>query len=134
MGHYSKRHILKNILLSSFIIFISFFICGVLYGRTITVMGFDSLYSVAALPVLFFYLSIFSFIIMPATNMISRSYERDADKYALDITAKPGAFISSMEKLAELNLADRDPHPVKEFMFFSHPSIRKRIEFCREYM
>jgi len=33
-----------------------------------------------------------------------------------------------MEKLAELNLADRSPHPLVEFLFYSHPPIGKRIK------
>ncbi len=134
MGHYKKRHILKNILISSFIIFFSLFICNLLYDITIDVMGFDTIYSVAALPVLFFFLSVFSFIIMPVINMISRLYEREADRYALVITRNFKAFISMMKKLADINLADRNPHPVKEFIFFSHPSINRRMEFCDTVM
>jgi STE24 endopeptidase len=38
-----------------------------------------------------------------------------------------------MEKLADMNLADRDPNPVTEFMFYSHPSIKKRIAFARKH-
>ena len=37
------------------------------------------------------------------------------------------AFISGMEKLAERNLAERQPHPLIEFIFSSHPSIEKRV-------
>ncbi len=32
-----------------------------------------------------------------------------------------------MEKLAEMNLADMTPNPIVEFLFYSHPSIDKRI-------
>ena len=43
------------------------------------------------------------------------------------------AFISSMEKLAELNLAERQPHPWIEFIFHSHPSIEKRIALAQRF-
>jgi hypothetical protein len=33
-----------------------------------------------------------------------------------------------------MNLADRDPNPVTEFMFYSHPSIKKRIAFARNHV
>ena len=36
-----------------------------------------------------------------------------------------------MEKLAAINLADKEPHPVVEFFFYSHPSIKRRIEAAR---
>ena len=45
----------------------------------------------------------------------------------------PAPFISSMEKLAELNLAERQPHPWIEFIFHSHPSIQKRIDFAQKF-
>jgi hypothetical protein len=36
-----------------------------------------------------------------------------------------------LEKLAEINLADKSPHPVVEFLFHGHPSLGKRIRFAR---
>jgi len=126
-GHYKYRHILKNIILSTIIIFITFYICGSLYSLTIRGMGFEKVYDLAALPVLLFYLTIFSLMIMPLTNFISRKYEFEADRYALDVTGDRGGFVSAMEKLASINLADREPHPFIEFIFYSHPSINRRI-------
>ena len=36
-------------------------------------------------------------------------------------------FITSMQKLADQNMAERQPSKVIEFLFHSHPSIGKRI-------
>ena len=33
---------------------------------------------------------------------------------------------SSLEKLTDQNLGDREPHPLVEWFFYSHPSIRNR--------
>ena len=85
-------------------------------------------------PCCFFYLTLFSLVTMPLSNALSRRYEREADRYALDATRDRDAFISTMEKLADMNLADRDPNPVTEFMFYSHPSIKKRIAFARKHV
>lgn len=133
-GHYRHRHILKNIFLSTIIIFATFFICGSFYGLTIESMGFVKIYELAALPVLVLYLSIFSLIMMPLTNFISRKYEFEADNYALEVTGDMESFVSTMEKLADQNLADREPHPVVEFIFYSHPSIKRRIAAAGEMM
>jgi STE24 endopeptidase len=134
MGHYKKRHIVKSIVLGSASIFISFFLCGELHRMTLEAMGYAHVYEIAAIPVLFLYLSLFSLVTMPLSNALSRMYEREADRYALDITRDRAAFISTMEKLADMNLADRDPNPVTEFMFYSHPSIKKRIAFARSHV
>ncbi len=133
MGHYRRRHILKNIVLSTVIIFLSLYSCASLHARTIASMGFARVHDVAAIPVLLFYLSVLSFFLMPLTNAISRRFEVQADTFALETTRDRESFISSMDKLAAVNLADRDPHPLNEFFFYSHPSIGKRIAFAREY-
>jgi len=38
-----------------------------------------------------------------------------------------------MERLATLNLAERDPHPVEEFFLYSHPPIGRRIAYARQF-
>jgi len=130
-GHYKHRHIVKNIMFSTVVIFASFYICSVLHSITIKSMGFENVYDLAALPALVFYLTLSGLIMMPVTNFISRKYEFQADEYALRITSDLNSFISTMEKLAEINLADKEPHPVVEFFLYSHPSIKRRIEAAK---
>jgi len=77
-------------------------------------------------------LAALGFILMPIQNAISRRFERESDKYAIEKTNDPEAFISTMEKLAEQNLADRTPNRLVEFLFYSHPPISKRIEMAKE--
>jgi len=133
IGHFRRRHILKGIALGTFIIFASLFVCNEIYRATIIPMGFDKVYDVAALPILFFYLAITGLVAAPLTNVVSRRHEREADRDALEITGDTASFISAMEKLAAKNLADRNPNPAIEFFFYSHPSIHKRIAFAREW-
>ncbi len=132
MGHYEKRHIVKSIILGTISIFLSFFLCGELYRLTLGHLGYAAVHDIAAIPILFFYLTLFSLVTMPLSNALSRRYEREADRYALDATRDRESFISSMDKLADLNLAD--PNPVTEFMFYSHPSIKKRIALARSHV
>lgn len=133
VGHYKKKHIIKNLIFSTVIIFLSFYICSIAYENTVAAMGYLSISRPAAIPVLLLYLSIFSLFLMPVTNIISRHYEVEADTFALEATEDSESFISTMERLAEMNLADPSPHPLVEFFFYSHPSIKKRIEFARHY-
>ena len=133
MGHYRRHHILKNILLSTLIYLLGFYVCGTLYEGTISALGYPSIHDIAAIPILFLYLTIFGLIIMPVINYISRRFEVEADAFALEITGDRESFITCMNKLASLNLAEIDPHPLVEFFFYSHPSISRRINFAREY-
>ena len=130
-GHYVHRHIIKNLLFSTVVIFATLFVCGKLHAVTVGAMGIIELHALPALPVLMLYLSVSGLLVMPLTNFISRRYEFQADEYAVKKTSDRESFISAMNKLVELNLADREPHPAVEFLLYSHPSIRRRIEFAR---
>lgn len=66
-------------------------------------------------------------ISLPLANGWSRHVERQADDFALRMSDHPAAFITAMERLGALNLSERDPHIVKEILFYSHPSIGRRI-------
>jgi STE24 endopeptidase len=65
-------------------------------------------------------------------NYFSRRLETEADLYALDVTGDALAFVSSMEKLAELNLSDKAPNKIIEFIFHSHPSVEDRIKLAAD--
>ena len=127
LGHFRRKHILKNVAISGAIIFLSFFLCGLFYEKTLFSLGYIDLHDIAALPALLLYLTVFGFLMMPATNAVSRAFEREADRFALEKTGMSAEFIAAMEKLAVRNLADKEPRPVVELLFYSHPSLSKRI-------
>ena len=72
-------------------------------------------------------------IALPVGNGWSRRVERQADDFALRTTGNAGAFISAMERLAAMNLAERAPHPLEEFVFYSHPAIGRRVARARAF-
>jgi STE24 endopeptidase len=89
--------------------------------------------AVTGLPVLGLVLVIVSLAALPLSNWWSRHVEWQADRFALQTIPDPGAFIASMERLATLNLADREPPPLEEFFLYSHPSIGRRIAHARQF-
>ena len=64
----------------------------------------------------------------PLGNILSRKYEYEADEYAVTETRTPKVFINTLEKLNEQNLGDKEPHPFVEWFFYSHPSVKRRVE------
>ncbi len=127
LGHYVHGHIWKNILVGTLGIYVGLFITSRLYLVSLGWFGFSSLDQLAALPLLVLWLGVYSLVTSPLSNVLSRKYEYEADRYAIERTGNATAFASTMKKLAEMNLADTAPHPVVEFLFYSHPSIEKRI-------
>ncbi len=127
LGHYVHGHIWKNIAVGTLSIYIGLYVTSQLYSISLGWFGFSSVDQLAALPLLVLWLGVYSVVTSPLSNVLSRKYEYEADRYALDKTGNAPAFMSTMRKLAEMNLADTAPHPVVEFLFYSHPSIEKRI-------
>jgi Zn-dependent protease with chaperone function len=39
-----------------------------------------------------------------------------------------------MERLATLNLAEREPHRLEELFLYSHPAIERRIAHARQFL
>ena len=88
---------------------------------------FEELSDFANLPLLVLVSTVLSFLLMPALNAYSRFNERQADQYAFESIASVEPFISSMNKLAEQNLAERTPSKWIEWLFHSHPAISRRV-------
>ena len=104
-----------------------FWAAGQVLALAVARHWFASLDDFANLPLLLLVSSVLSLLLMPAMNAYSRGKEREADRYALESTGKAAPFISSMNKLAEQNLAEREPKAWVEWLFHSHPAISKRI-------
>lgn len=132
LGHYKKKHIVKNLIIGTASSFLTLFLIGWLYEHSLSLFGFASRTEIAALPILSLLMMIISLIQTPLTNMLSRKYEYEADEYSIQLSAKPSEFISALSKLTEQNLGDKNPHPFVEWFFYSHPSIQKRIEKIKE--
>ena len=81
----------------------------------------------ASLPLLLLVLSAFGLALSPLQNAVSRFFERQCDRYALLRTGLREAYCSAFLKLARLNKADIDPHPLVVWLFDDHPPIRERL-------
>lgn len=134
MGHYKKKHIIKNIIIGTISSFLTLFLIALLYQNTIGLFGFSSITEIAALPILSLWVAVIGLIQSPLSNILSRKFEYEADEYAVKTTGKPVPYISTLEKLTEQNLADKDPHPFVEWFFYSHPSVKNRINAIENFI
>jgi STE24 endopeptidase len=94
---------------------------------------FETLSDFANLPLLALVSTLLSFLLMPALNAYSRSKEREADRYCFQSIGDVGPFITSMNKLAAQNLAERSPSRLVEWLFHSHPAISKRVAAAEQW-
>lgn len=133
LGHYKHKHITKNIIFGTVNSFLTLFLIAYLYELSITWFDFSSITDIAALPLLTLWGMLIGLIQTPISSYLSRKYEYEADSYAVQVTGTSNNLISSLEKLTEQNLGDKEPHPLVEWFFYSHPSIKKRINSMKEY-
>jgi len=134
LGHYRLKHVPKLIVAGMFTTFFGLYIAAELYSNSLLYFGFKSIVDIGALPLLSLWLLAYSFLTNPLTNVLSREFERQADKYALDLSQDPESFKSALTRLASLNLADVEPHPIIEFIFHSHPAVSKRLSAIDSYV
>jgi STE24 endopeptidase len=133
IGHYKHKHITKNILIGTISSFVTLFLIAKLYEVSLNWFGFESISQISALPLLTLWSILIGLVTTPLGNILSRKFEYEADRYAIDATRKPVSFINTLEKLTEQNLGDKEPHPIVEWFFYSHPSINNRISAIRQF-
>lgn len=137
LGHHVHKHILKGILTQVIVTFFGFWLTNVVLRFVLARNWFPALearlYDFANLPLILIVATILSLLLMPAMNALSRKYEREADRYAWENIAGVEPFISSMQKLADQNLAERTPNKFVEWLFHSHPSIGRRVAAAEEW-
>ncbi|MBU2258161.1 MAG: M48 family metalloprotease, partial [Candidatus Omnitrophica bacterium] len=117
-AHFRLKHLLKLVIINSLLTIVFFWLFFKTNFYALNLFGLDSLSEVAAMPFIFIYFIIFSIVMDPVSNFISRRFETNADRMSIQATGLKESFISAMEKLSIQNLADRNPHPIIKFIFF----------------
>jgi STE24 endopeptidase len=128
LGHHVHKHIPKSIAVQAGITLIGFWGANwILHYSMERLHLFETLSDFANLPLLILGATVLSFLLMPLMNAYSRYNERQADQYAFRAISAVQPFISSMNKLADQNLAERSPSKFVEWFFHSHPAISHRV-------
>lgn len=133
IGHYKKKHIMKNMGIS----IVSTGVMFALLSIFLQVQGlFDAFYmdqmSVYA-GLLFFGLlySPIETVLGIVMQVLSRKYEYEADEFAATTTGVPEEMVNVLKKLSKDNLSNLTPHPFYVFLNYSHPPVLKRIRAIR---
>jgi STE24 endopeptidase len=133
LAHQLHGDIRRGLLVQGALTLVTFWIADAALRRGVGRLGLDGPADIAGLPLFGLIVVAVSLAALPLANGWSRHVEWRADRFALQTIADPRAFIGAMERLAGLNLAERDPHPLEEFFLYSHPSIGRRIAQARQF-
>jgi STE24 endopeptidase len=126
IGHYVSGHVWRIIASLAGLAGLAFFLSDRLFPRFTRLFGSRAtIADPAGLPVLLFMVSVFSTLATPLMNTVTRIDELAADRYSLEVLDLPDALASALVKSAEYRYPR--PHPLQEFLFYSHPSVERRV-------
>jgi STE24 endopeptidase len=133
VGHHRLNHLWLLIVVSALQIGISCFLVDLAAPIGMARLSLTGLDDLAVLPLLGLGLLLANLALMPGVNAVSRWLEAQADRFALERTGNPQAFIATMHRLAERNLAEMVPPRWAEWLLYDHPPISQRIASAEKF-
>lgn len=132
IGHYKKKHTLKNLILSFFETGLMLYLLSLFLeipAMSLALADKPSLHvGLLAFGILY---SPLSSILSVISNILSRKYEYEADAFA-GVNYSPDHLILALKKLSLNNLSNLNPHPLFVFFHYSHPTLLQRIKALKE--
>ena len=134
VGHYRYSHLPKNILIGTIQQLIIFFLLNIimkiLYPEFLT----SNINNLTLFPIFSLVMSLLSSLLFgPLNNMISRYFERQADRTSLELYPDKNSFQKAMAGLANRNLSNAYPEWWVKLLYYSHPPIGERLTFAENY-
>jgi STE24 endopeptidase len=127
LAHHVHGDVWKTLVFESALLLAGFYLAARALEAFVAPAGLGGPDDVAGLPILVLAAGALSLVTLPVAHAASRAHERRADRFALELTNNPGAFISAMRRLAAQNLAEEHPSKLVQWLSYSHPPIRERI-------
>jgi STE24 endopeptidase len=134
LGHHAHRDIRNGLLLEAGMVLISAGAAAAALQASWQGLGLQNPADVAGLPLLWLVAGLVSLIARPALNALSRRNEHRADRFALEMTERPDAFVSAMRRLATQNLAEARPSATTLWLFHTHPPFEQRIQAAKSFL
>ena len=129
VGHYKKRHTLRSMVVSVIqmgVLFWLFSLC-VNNAALSEALGGDRAYFQLGLIAFAILYSPVNLILGVGMNVWSRNNEYEADAFAARYY-EGDYLVSGLKKISVKSLSNLTPHPLYEYIYYSHPSLLKRID------
>jgi STE24 endopeptidase len=133
IAHHVHGDIWKSIAFESALILAGFYAAAKLLRALMVPLGLRGIDDVSGLPLLLLAAGAVSIVMVPLAHAMSRAFERSADRFALNLTRNPSAFISAMRRLGAQNLAEEHPSKLTQWLFYRHPPLRERIAAAQTF-
>jgi STE24 endopeptidase len=132
IGHYVSGHVWNMIGMATVLSMLFFYFTDTMFLNVGRRLGTTSeIGDHCGIPVLLLCVSFLSLLAQPITNFVVRRGETEADQYSYHTVNLPDAMATALVKTAEYR--DPRPNPVQEFIFYSHPSVERRVKAAMEW-
>ena len=129
VGHYKKRHTLRSMVVSVIQMGVLFWLFSLCVNNVALseALGGDRVYFQLGLIAFAILYSPVNLILGIGMNVWSRSNEYEADAFAARYY-EGDYLVSGLKKISVKSLSNLTPHPLYEYIYYSHPSLLKRID------
>ena len=129
VGHYKKRHTLRSMVVSVIQMGVLFWLFSLCVNNVALseALGGDRVYFQLGLIAFAILYSPVNLILGIGMNVWSRSNEYEADAFAARYY-EGDYLVSGLKKISVKSLSNLTPHPLYEYVYYSHPSLLKRID------
>ncbi|MHA1450909.1 MAG: M48 family metalloprotease [Candidatus Hodarchaeales archaeon] len=134
IAHQKNRDIYRSILVSGFLSLIAFYIIDTGYPFAASVYSYTSKSDPASVSYFVFMFWLLSEILNIIALAFMRYREKRADLDALKYTRNPQAQISAHLRAEKENLIYPYPSKLEVWLTWSHPPIRKRVDYVMKAM
>lgn len=130
LGHWKRKHLLKQVLFLEILSLAVFYAASKLLNWPLLyqTFGFDKPSIYVGLFLIGILLGLLGYFAQPLESTISRRFEREADDFSLRLMKKAEPMQRALKRLAADNLANLTPHPIYAWFYYSHPPLVERIE------
>jgi STE24 endopeptidase len=134
IGHWKRRHILKQLLFMEATSLIILWLASHLIAWPLLyeTFGFNRPIPFVGLLLCAALFGPLTILITPVVSATQRRFEREADDFVSGLTGATTSLMGALKRLARDNLANLHPHPLYARFYYSHPPLTERIARLRE--
>lgn len=135
IGHFKKKHIIINMILSMFNLGALFFLLSLFINNRSL---FDAFFmkDLSVYGSLIFFMLLYTpveLVLSVFLQALSRKHEFEADYYAVSTFEHGPVLADALKKLSRSTLSNLTPHPFYVFLNYSHPPVVQRVKRIREH-
>lgn len=129
IGHGKQKHLMKSLVFSIIGVFWFLLFAAYLLSAGVPFAAFGALPMYARFYITYlFFFEILAFFVQPFLMRLLQKFEYEADAYSKQLLKQGEPLISAFKKMVVHELANINIHPWYEKIYYSHPSMIKRIE------